>query len=89
MSIETDCTLEENGLVPHGQKGVDDRSIGMRLRSRPTLGWIDVVKAALGSRAMTVEAVRHCAKNGKWRSFVHMLMIEFKPLIFALFLCSF
>ena len=44
-----------------------------RVRGRPRLGWIDGLKAALGNRLMTVEAVRQCAKDRKeWRSVVHM-----------------
>ena len=31
---------------------------GRRVRLRPSLGWMDGVKMALGNRAMTVEAVR-------------------------------
>ena len=31
---------------------------GGRVRGRPRLGWIDLVKVALGNRGMTVEAAR-------------------------------
>ena len=44
-----------------------------RVRGRPRLGWMDVVKVALGNRGMTVEAARQCAKDRKeWRALVHM-----------------
>ena len=44
-----------------------------RVRRRPRLGWMDGVKVALGSRGMTVEATRQCAKDDKeWRALVHM-----------------
>ena len=43
------------------------------VRGRPTLGWMDGVKVALGNRGMTVEAARKCAKDQKtWRTLVHM-----------------
>ena len=46
---------------------------GRRVRGRPRLGWMDVVKVALGNRGLTVEAVRQCAKDRKeWRALVHM-----------------
>ena len=46
---------------------------GLRVRGRPRLGWMDVVKVALGNRGMTVEAARQCAKDRKeWRALVHM-----------------
>ena len=46
---------------------------GGRVRGRPGLGWMDGVKVALGSRGLTVEAARQCAKDRKeWRSLVHM-----------------
>ena len=46
---------------------------GGRVRGRPMLGWMDGVKAALGNRGMTVEAVQQCAKNRKeWRALAHM-----------------
>ena len=32
---------------------------------RPRFGWIDIVKVALGSRGMTLQATRQCAKNKK------------------------
>ena len=51
---------------------------GGRVLGRPSLGWMDGVKMALGSRGMTVEAPRHCAKDrNEWRALVHMYMIEF------------
>ena len=41
---------------------------GGRVRGRLRLGWMDVVKVALGNRGMTVEAMRLCAKDRKtWR----------------------
>ena len=53
----------KNG-VPCGQKGVDG--------GRPRFGRIVGVKVALGSRLVTVEAVRQCAKDRKeWRALVH------------------
>ena len=46
---------------------------GERVRVRPRLGWVDGMKVALGSRGMTVEATRQCAKDRKeWRAVVHM-----------------
>ena len=46
---------------------------GGRVRGRPRLGWMDVVKVALGNRGMTLEAARQCAKDRKeWRALVHM-----------------
>ena len=46
---------------------------GGRVRGRPRLGWMDGVKMALGSRGMTVEAARQCAKDSKeWRARVHV-----------------
>ena len=46
---------------------------GGRLRGRPSLGWIDFVKVALGNRGMTVKAARQFAKDRKeWRALVHM-----------------
>ena len=38
---------------------------GGRVRGRPTLGWMDGVKVALGSKGMTVQAARQCAKDRK------------------------
>ena len=39
-----------------------------RVRGRLRLGWMDVVKVALGNRGMTVEATRQGAKDRKtWR----------------------
>ena len=35
---------------------------GCRVRGRPRLGWMNGVKAALGSRGMTVEAELQCGK---------------------------
>ena len=46
---------------------------GGRVRGRPSLGWMDGVKVALGNIGMTVEAARQCAKDRKaWRALVHM-----------------
>ena len=36
---------------------------GGRVRGRPSLGWMDGVKVALGNRGMTVEAACQCAKD--------------------------
>ena len=33
-------------------------------RGRPRLSWMEGVKMSLGSREMTVEAARQCAKDG-------------------------
>ena len=50
-----------------------DEVSGGRVRGRPRLGWMDVVKVALGNRGKTVEAARQCAKDRKeWRALVHM-----------------
>ena len=38
---------------------------------------MDGVTVTLGSRVMTVEAARQCARNNEWKSLVHMEMIEF------------
>ena len=44
-----------------------------RVQQRPRLGWMNVVKVALGNRGMTEEDARQCAKNQKaWRALVHM-----------------
>ena len=46
---------------------------GRLVRGRPRLSWMDGVKVALGSRGMTVEAARLCAKDrNEWRALVHM-----------------
>ena len=46
---------------------------GGRVRGRPTLGWMDGMKMAFGSRGMTVEAARQCEKDRKdWSAMVHM-----------------
>ena len=46
---------------------------GGRVRGRPRLGWIDGMNMAMGSRGMTLEAGRQCAKDGKeWRAPVQM-----------------
>ena len=46
---------------------------GGRVRGRPRLGWMFVVKVAFGNRGMTVEVARQCAKDRKeWRALVHM-----------------
>ena len=43
------------------------------VRGRPRFGWMDGVKVALGSRGMTAEDARQCAKDRKlWRALVHM-----------------
>ena len=38
---------------------------GGRLLGRPSLGWMDGVKMALGNRGMTVEAARKIGKSGE------------------------
>ena len=46
---------------------------GGRVRGRPRLGWMDVMKVALGNRGMTVEAAQQCAKDWKvWRALLNM-----------------
>ena len=46
---------------------------GGRVRERPTLGWMDGMKMALGNRGMTVAAARQCAKDRKeWGALVNM-----------------
>ena len=47
---------------------------GGRVWGRPRLGWMDGVTMALGSKWMTVEASRQCAKDEEciWRTLVHM-----------------
>ena len=46
---------------------------GRRVRGRPSLGWMDGVKVALGNRGMTVDSARQCAKDRKERrALVHM-----------------
>ena len=55
------------------ENGVMADVSGGRVRDRPRLGWMDGVKVAFGSRGMTVEAVRQCAKARKeWRALVYM-----------------
>ena len=62
--------------------------IGGRVQGRPSLGWLDGVKVALGSRGMTVEAARQCEKDREeWRVLVHMWMTEFHAAIFPWLLC--
>ena len=46
---------------------------GGRVRGRPRLGWVGGVRVALGSRGVTVEAARRCAKDrGAWGALVHV-----------------
>ena len=46
---------------------------GGLVRDTPTLGWMDVVKVALGDSEMTVEAAQQCAKDRKeLGTLVHM-----------------
>ena len=46
---------------------------GGQVRARLNLGWMNVVKVALGNRGMLVEAARQCMKDQKkWRAQVHM-----------------
>ena len=40
---------------------------GGRVRGRPRLGGMDVVKVALGNRGMTVEVARRAKHRKKWR----------------------
>ena len=49
-----------------------EETCGRRVRGRPWLGWMDVVKVGLGDGGgMTVEATRQCAKDRKeWRALV-------------------
>ena len=55
------------------RRGLMAEISGVRVRGRPSLGWMDGVKVAWGHRGMTVEAARQCAKNRKdWRALVHM-----------------
>ena len=45
-----------------------------RVPGRPRLGWMDGVKAALGSRGMTVESERQCEKDRmEWRTLVQSI----------------
>ena len=47
-----------------------------RVQGRQSLGWIDGVKVALGSRGMTVEAAIQCAKDMKvWRGCRYMIRL--------------
>ena len=51
---------------------------GTRVQDTPRLGWMDIVKVALGIKGITVEAARQWFKDIKeWRALLHMLMIEF------------
>ena len=46
---------------------------GLRVRSRPRLGYMCGVKVALNSRGMPTEAAQQCSKDRKdWRALVHM-----------------
>ena len=46
---------------------------GGRVRGRPRLGSMHLVKVAVGNRGMTAESARQCAKDRKeWRALVHM-----------------
>ena len=46
---------------------------GRLVRGRPRLGWMDVVKVALGSKGITVEAAQQCVKDRpERRALVHM-----------------
>ena len=50
---------------------------GGRVRGRSRLDWMDGVKVTSGSRGMTVEAARQCAKDRKkYRALVHMYVTE-------------
>ena len=47
---------------------------GGRVRGNPRFGWMDGVKMALGSRRMTVDASRQCARDrNEWRALVHIV----------------
>ena len=41
---------------------------GGRVRGRPRLGGMDVVKVALGNRGMTVEVARRTKHRKEWRA---------------------
>ena len=57
---------------------------GRHVRGRPRLGWMNGVNVSFGSRGMTLEAVRQCAKDrAEWRAVVHMQMTEFYEAIFV------
>ena len=44
-----------------------------RVRGSPRLVWMDGVKEPLGSRGMTVQAARQCAKDRKeWRALIQL-----------------
>ena len=46
---------------------------GGRVRRRPSLGWMDGVKVALGKKDMTLEAAREYSEDRKeWRALVNM-----------------
>ena len=58
--------------------------IGGLVQGRPRLRWMDGVKAALGSRGMTVGAARQNVKDrNEWKALMHMFMIQFNAAIFA------
>ena len=44
---------------------MEDGYEGGRVRGRPSLGWMDGVKVALGNGRMTVEAARKIGKSGE------------------------
>ena len=55
---------------------------GGRVQGEPRLGYMNLVNVALGSRGMTVEDVRQCAKDRKeWRALVHMLIALTGPFL--------
>ena len=65
----------ENGWYRMAKRVLMADVSGGRVRGRSRLGWMDGMKMALGSRQMTVEAVRQCAKDRKeWRALVHICM---------------
>ena len=73
----------ENGRVPYGKKGVYGGCGGWVLGG-PMLGRMDGVKVAFGSRDMTVDAARQCAKDGKeGRALLHTKMIKFNTALFG------
>ena len=60
-----------------------------RVRGRLRLGWMNGAKVALGSRGITVEAVRQCAKDRKeLRGLMQLLMNEFHAMILDRLPCS-
>ena len=70
---------------------MEGKGSGGRVRGKPRLGWMDGVNVTLGSRRMTFETVRQCAKHGKEfgaLSICRSLMVERNEGIFLCLLCS-